>query len=549
MAAHRSRIALAVLLVFLARARPAAAWETRITRGDLQDFAAAVVTDAAGNVFAAGRTGIDDTSEFTVVKLDAVTGAILWEQVVSTDCNRARALAVDAAGDVIAAGNTLGDCDDLPGLFTVVKLDGATGAERWRAAARAGAAWAVAVDAAGDVVAAGTGAAPDDVYPGNLAVVKLDGTTGAERWRHLAGVGWAAAVALDAEGDAVAAGALEGTTEYDLAVVKLDGTTGAVRWARTLDGSANDHDAARAVAIDAVGDVLAAGITRNTGTEIDFTVVKLAGASGAELWRQALDGTGTLYPFDDEATAVALDASGDVVAAGILDELGTEPDFAVVKLAGGDGTVRWRRTLAGTETGYDAATDLALDQAGDVVAAGWLRNAGSGLDFTVAKLAGADGGTLWRAERRGSGAGTDSALAVALDPAGDVVAAGTVHDDLTDDDFAVVKLDGTTGTDYPCGPLCRLDVFAALVREAPTATIHPATARQLLRRVERIRELVTDAESRHRRQRAARRRQAAQQLRVLALAVRHGVRSGRIDPQLGRRLLDVLAPPVGPPVL
>ena len=111
-------------------------------------------------------------------------------------------------------------------------------------------------------------------------------------------------------------------------------SSGAWGWQTNINGTANDFELAFAVTVDARGDVVAAGSTVNTGTSYDFTVVKLAGATGVELWRQAINGT-TIT--DDQAFAVTVDARGDVVAAGYTTNSGTFTDFTVVKLRGRDG--------------------------------------------------------------------------------------------------------------------------------------------------------------------------------------------------------------------
>ena len=116
-------------------------------------------------------------------------------------------------------------------------------------------------------------------------------------------------------------------------MVKLDGASGAERWRQGINGTANGNDGARAVAVDAVGDVVAAGFIMNSGGTLDFAVVKLDGASGAERWRQGINGTAN---GSDAAVAVAVDAAGDVVAAGTTRNSGTL-DFTVVKLRGTDG--------------------------------------------------------------------------------------------------------------------------------------------------------------------------------------------------------------------
>ena len=130
---------------------------------------------------------------------------------------------------------------------------------------------------------------------------------------------------MDAGGEVVAAGVA-------FTVVKLSGPSGARLWRRAVSGIAISSTAF-AVTVDAGGDVVAAGAT-TTGGFSDFTVAKLSGPSGARLWRRVINGPGNA---NDEAFAVAVDAGGDVVAAGSINNTGTGEDFAVVKLRGADG--------------------------------------------------------------------------------------------------------------------------------------------------------------------------------------------------------------------
>jgi hypothetical protein len=45
-------------------------------------------------------------------------------------------------------------------------------------------------------------------------------------------------------------------------------------WQQNLDGTANGFNEAYSVAVDKQGNVVAAGLTQNTGTDFDFTVAK-----------------------------------------------------------------------------------------------------------------------------------------------------------------------------------------------------------------------------------------------------------------------------------
>jgi hypothetical protein len=94
--------------------------------------------------------------------------------------------------------------------------------------------------------------------------------------------------------------------------------------------------------VDAAGDVIATGALRSALGSYEAAVVKLAGASGAELWRNVRGTAGRSGSGSAERAAV--DPGGDVVVTGHLG-LGTNLDLGVWKLAGGDGAIRWLREL------------------------------------------------------------------------------------------------------------------------------------------------------------------------------------------------------------
>jgi len=171
--------------------------------------------------------------------------------------------------------------------------------------------------------------------------------------------------------------------------------SGAWAWQVTINGSADRADVANAVTVDAAGDVLAAGWTNNSTSQLDFIVVKLAGANGAERWRYGLDGTTNTA---DQAFAVTVDGEGDVLAVGTTSSSDTDDDFIVVKLAGVSGGELWRAVIDGSGTGSDVANAVTVDGAGDVVAVGWTSPTSPRVlprmeaSFTVVKLRGTDGG-------------------------------------------------------------------------------------------------------------------------------------------------------------
>ncbi|PYQ93065.1 MAG: hypothetical protein DMF97_20655, partial [Acidobacteria bacterium] len=210
---------------------------------------------------------------------------------------------------------------------------------------------------------------------------------------------------------------MPGRPPTDFTVVKFD-RDGTLLWQQNLNGTANGFAAADSVAVDNQGNVVAAGVTLNTGTLADFTVAKFD-RDGTLLWQQNLNGIANSF---DEALSVAVDNQGNVVAAGVTQNTNTGTSLFTVAKFDRDGTLLWLRNLSGTAIGFNEAFSVTVDNQGNVVAAGVTQNVGTYLDFTVTKFD-RDGTLLW--QQNLGNFGLDEAFSVAVDNRGDVVAVGT----------------------------------------------------------------------------------------------------------------------------
>jgi hypothetical protein len=277
----------------------------------------------------------------------------------------------------------------------------------------------------------------------DFTVAKLAGDNGAELWRQeVVGTGAVAgkprAVESASNGDAIVAGSVTNIgTGRDFVVARLASSNGSELWRATLNGSSGAGDEAESLAVDASGDVIAAGRLDNLSSFWDLTVVKLAGATGNEIWRYTKDGTASQ---SEEALEVEVDPAGDVVAGGYIRNNTTGADMVIVKLSGANGAELWRTEIAGANAGNDQALDLALDDLGDVVVGGFIFKGATTRDLIVLKLSGIDGSILWRHEVDGGAGKEDQAAAVVVNGGGVAFAAGRLIGNATDADLAVVAL-------------------------------------------------------------------------------------------------------------
>jgi hypothetical protein len=236
-------------------------------------------------------------------------------------------------------------------------------------------------------------------------------------------------VVIDAAGDVVAGGAIADVA----AVLKLAGDTGAELWRREVDSAGFVFG----IATDASNDV-AVVLSIDNGTSLDLAAVKLDGTTGAEVWRYTLSAI-PAAAVGNAPSAIAVDGAGDVFVGGAVENIGTDRDFLVLKLSGSTGSELWRREITGSlPGGPDLVEALIVDGSGDVVAAGGLDRTFFGNDntFVVVKLDGSTGSDVWRYEEPADDVAND----VTLTPDGDVVAGGGSVG------YRIVKLDGVTGT-------------------------------------------------------------------------------------------------------
>jgi len=428
-----------------ARADGAQLWRTRLVDVvDAVNFLTTVAVDATGDVVVTGVVAEYATlPDVLVVKLSGTDGQVLWRHRFDGPGNSSDYgvdVAVDPGGDVIVGGTSYFIGEDM----LVLKIDGRTGEKKWHAVQPGPGVGqdqglAVAVDANGDVALAGDSTVG---IVDRFAVIKVRGTDGKLLWRGTAGTGnengQATAVAFDPAGDVVVVGSIAfAATGFDVAVVKFDGATGAERWHRYVDGDAHEFDFGSDVAVDAAGRIAALGRVINEDTKADLVVLRLE-PDGSEAWRRVIDGGASGY---DVAEAVAI-AGGRVVVSAGIDGTGWDyTRFAAFGLDAASGVEVWRRLRDGDAGGRDRATRVAVGTGGQVFVAGRLANLGTKDDGFVLDLAAASGVKQWDLTINATVPDPDDrAEAVAIAADGGAIVSGTIGTRRTAEDFTVVKL-------------------------------------------------------------------------------------------------------------
>jgi uncharacterized delta-60 repeat protein len=268
------------------------------------------------------------------------------------------------------------------------------------------------------------------------------------------------AAVIDSQGRIVVAGESDSGSHDDFALARYN-PNGSLDTSFNGTGKvttpiAAGENFASAVTIDAQGRIIAAGRSA-TGVNYDFALARYNPNGSLDT---SFNGTGKvtrdLFGADDVAAEVAIDPQGRIVVAG-TSRAGGDDDFSVARFdasgnldtsfSGSDGSPGFTN-VDFTPVGADEDTDyaMAIDGQGRIVLAGETAQP-SGTDFALARL-NSDGsrdatfGTN-AAPKQGQvttpiGSGIDTANAVAIDPQGRIVAAGSSYNGF-DFDFALVR--------------------------------------------------------------------------------------------------------------
>ncbi|MEO7299322.1 MAG: SBBP repeat-containing protein [Verrucomicrobiota bacterium] len=208
-------------------------------------------------------------------------------------------------------------------------------------------------------------------------------------------------------------------------------------WTNRYDGPGNANDDATAIAVDSSGNVFVTGSSYDTNGYSDYATIKYS-AEGVPLWTNRYNGPGNLY---DSPSAVALDGSGNVLVTGYSFGTNGISDYATVKYSGA-GVALWTNRYNGPGNKDDRANAVAVDGSGDVFVTGYSFGGNNGDDYATIAYSGA-GVALWTNRYNGPGNGSDQATAVAVDGSGNVFVTGySVASNSVVNDYTTIAYSG-----------------------------------------------------------------------------------------------------------
>jgi len=445
-------------------------WVTRFNgSGNSSDLPNALTLDATGNVYVTGRSfGASD--DYATIKYNS-SGVQQWVAGYDGPGNSgdfAIAIAVDGSANVYVTGLSKGSGTEDD--YATIKYN-SSGVRQWEARYNGPGnsidlPHALAVDAAGNVYV--TGESESSGTLSDYATIKYN-SAGAQQWvARYNGPGNSAdrakAIAVDGAGNVYVTGQSEGLgASSDYATIKYS-SAGAEQWVVRYNGPGNSEDFASAIAVDGSGNVYVTGLSKGSGTDDDYATIKY-NASGVQQWVARYNGPGS---STDQATALALDATGNVYVTGRSIGSGTSEDYATIKY-NSSGAQQWVERYNNAAGGsFDRATALVVDAAGNVYVTGESFDSGTSGDYATIKY-NSSGLQQWVARYNGAENRDDRALALAVDASGNVYVTGVSRESIINEDYATIKYNSSGVQQWVArynGPRNSTDQATALALDA-----------------------------------------------------------------------------------
>lgn len=412
------------------------------------DDARAMVLDAANNVYVTGRS-MSASNGYDIVTIKYNTaGTILWTSVLNGTGNstdEATDIAYDGTNIYITGVTSRVEATGLD--YITIKLNASTGAILWNSVYNGSGnnddiATKITVKG-GKAFVTGKG-----FYSGptnaDYVTIKYNASTGDSLWvKNYNGTGngndSATCIKVNNPDTSIyITGKSLGTSNYDFTTVKYN-ASGVQSWVKRYNGTGNGDDIGKSIAMNettAGSDIYVTGESAGTGSGSDIVTINYTAAS-VESWNKRINGTGN---GDDSPSEIVYRSNTEIYVAGKIFEAGEGANMILLKY-NNLGDTAWTRSYNGSANGNDEASGVIFDASAYVYITGKSNETSTGDDYTVFKFS-TLGATEWKYSYNNSGSGTDVPVKIAVDATSDrnVYATGSSFSGTTGTNYATLKL-------------------------------------------------------------------------------------------------------------
>lgn len=408
------------------------------------DEAFAVTYDASSNIYVTGSSmGSGSNLDYATVKYNSI-GQEQWAVRYNGPANFidiGNAITVDASGNVYVTGISTGITSFTD--YATVKYNSA-GQQQWVARYNGPSngtdeAFSVEVDGSGNVYVTGQSLSGTNY---DYATIKYN-SSGVQQWASRyngpqSSIDNAAALKVDGSGNVYVTGSSTGSgSGLDFATIKYN-SAGQELWAARYNGTNNADDVPSVIYVDATGNVYVTGGSSGSTSSNDYVTIKY-NTSGQEQWNSRYNGTGN---DNDVSFGLAVSTAGNVYVTGSSIGQGSATDYATV-MYNNTGVQQWASRYNGPNNTSDDASAIAVDLSGNAFVTGASNSGGTNLDYLTLKYS-PTGQQMWEQRYNGPANGVDAALSVCVDGSGNIYVTGTSQGSGSSGDYATLKYSALT---------------------------------------------------------------------------------------------------------
>ncbi|SNB47458.1 DUF2341 domain-containing protein [Geobacter sp. DSM 9736] len=361
------------------------AWNASYDRRGGADRAVAVAVDANNDVIVSGYAWNGTDNDIHTIKYSGATGTVLWQNTYSGVANDiATSVSIDRVNNMVYVGgyaqNASGNDD-----YLILKYDNAVaGAENAPqqvisyGGANGGPDRLMSLSAGvnGFAVTGQTWNSSSSQFDCLTQKYDFSGNKVRE-WRYQSGKGVVGNfVQVDAQGNVIVSGTVEGELDRDVYTAKYTASTGMTTWQHTYNGVFDDVPTG--MYVDVAGDVYITGYTWTAEGNNDILTMRYNGTTvnpaGDLIWTKsfnsAIDNSDIAAP-----TGIVVDEAlyGDVYVTGYTIANGFS-DFQTIKYKKENGNILWFRSFNGAENRNDRPVGISLSAQQGVSVIGWSDN-------------------------------------------------------------------------------------------------------------------------------------------------------------------------------
>ncbi|RPI12635.1 MAG: T9SS C-terminal target domain-containing protein [Ignavibacteriae bacterium] len=402
---------------------------------DSADYVNSMKTDASGNVYIIGSSrGSGTFLDYCTVKYNS-SGIQQWVARYNGPGNAndyPKALAIDSYGNVYVTGNSVGT--GTGNDILTVKYN-SSGVQQWTqrfngSGSNGDDATAIVLDQEGNVYITGC-ALISGLFP-DYCTIKYN-PSGIQQWISFYNgpnndFDYANSIALDGSGNVYITGKSKAMGTFDYCTVKYNGS-GVFQWAQRYTSASDYDDVAKVIKVGNNDDILVTGSIRTYQTDYDYCTIKY-NSSGVQQWLKTYNGPEN---GNDNATDLKIDDQGNVYVTGVV-----AGDFCTIKY-NITGVQQWLIRYNGPGNGNDIANSIAIDQQENLYVCGKSKGTNSGYEFCTIKY-NSSGVQQWVQRYTGQGYGGGDGMSVVVDTFLNVYVSGSdFNSALNSFDFCTIK--------------------------------------------------------------------------------------------------------------